>query len=138
MLNYVYTYFLTFFFLICFSSKHLYWYHFRFFFWSSIKFPQQNINQSESGIGDTKLSVELFARAGSLLSPCYRSGDVRLHLIWKFGPYSHLIELLFYIGHEFINFCFDCANNVIKDAIRAKHIPYRGKKTRGKVTSFRR
>ena len=30
------------------------------FFWQSIKFPQHNINQSETGIGDKILSVELF------------------------------------------------------------------------------
>ena len=33
----------------CFSSKSFY---FCFFFWWNIKFPQQNINQSETGIGD--------------------------------------------------------------------------------------
>ena len=31
------------------------------FFWWSIKFPQQNINQSETEISDKKLSVELYA-----------------------------------------------------------------------------
>ena len=46
-------------FFICFSSKQLRFYHFHFFFWYSIKFPQQNINQSETGIGDKKLSLEL-------------------------------------------------------------------------------
>ena len=30
------------------------------FFWCSIKFLQQNINQSETRIGDRKLSVELY------------------------------------------------------------------------------
>ena len=35
-------------------------YHFHFSFWWSIKFPQQNNNQSETGIGDKKLSVELY------------------------------------------------------------------------------
>ena len=39
----------------CFSSKNLCFYHFRFFFWWSIKFSQQNINQSETGIDDKKL-----------------------------------------------------------------------------------
>ena len=36
------------------GSKH-------FFLWWSIKFMQQNINQSETGIGDKKLSVKLYA-----------------------------------------------------------------------------
>ena len=36
-------------------------YHFRLFFWWSVEFPQQNINQSETKIGDEKLSVELYA-----------------------------------------------------------------------------
>ena len=45
----------------CFSSKNLCFYHFHFFFWWSIKFPQQNINQSETGTDDKKLSVELYA-----------------------------------------------------------------------------
>ena len=31
-----------------------------FFFWWSLEFPQQNINQSETRIGDKKLPVELF------------------------------------------------------------------------------
>ena len=39
-------------FFCCFSSKNLCFYHFHFFFWWSIKFPQQNINQSETGTGD--------------------------------------------------------------------------------------
>ena len=34
---------------------------FSFRFWWSIKFPQQNINQSETEIGDKKLSVQLYA-----------------------------------------------------------------------------
>ena len=35
-------------------------YHFDFFFWWSIKFPQRNINQSETGTGGPKLLVELY------------------------------------------------------------------------------
>ena len=38
----------------------MYFYHFHFFFWWSIKFLQQNINQSEAKTDDTKLSVELY------------------------------------------------------------------------------
>ena len=45
-------YFFVFFLFFCF-------YHFNFLFWWSIEFPQQNISQSETGIGDRKLSVEL-------------------------------------------------------------------------------
>ena len=40
-------------------SKKLCFYQFHFLFWWSNKFSQQNINQSETGIGDKKLSVEL-------------------------------------------------------------------------------
>ena len=36
-------------------------YHFHFFFWWSIKFPQQHINQSETWIGGVQMSVELYA-----------------------------------------------------------------------------
>ena len=43
----------------CFSSKKLCFYNFKFFLWWSIELPQQNINQSETRIGDKKLSVEL-------------------------------------------------------------------------------
>ena len=32
---------------------------FNFFFWWSIQFSQQSVNQSETGIGDKKLSVKL-------------------------------------------------------------------------------
>ena len=36
-------------------------YHFHFFFWWSIKFPQQHINQSETWTGGVQMSVELYA-----------------------------------------------------------------------------
>ena len=54
---FMYTYtFLAFFY--CFSSLF-----FSFFFsFRSIKFPQQNLNQSETGIGDKNLSVKLHDR----------------------------------------------------------------------------
>ena len=39
-------------FLCCFSSKNLCFHHFHFFFWWSVKFPQKNINQSETRIGE--------------------------------------------------------------------------------------
>ena len=46
-----------------------------FFFWWSIKFRQQNINQSEARIGDKKLSVELYVivnfERGSLFAPVF-------------------------------------------------------------------
>ena len=49
--------------LFCyFSSKNLCFYRFHFLFWWSIKFPQQNINQSVTETGDKKLSLELYAR----------------------------------------------------------------------------
>ena len=48
--------------LYFFSSKNLCFYYFHFFFWWSIKFGQQNINQSETGTDDKKLSVELYAK----------------------------------------------------------------------------
>ena len=41
-----------------FWSKKLCFYHLHFFIWWSIEFLKQNINQSETGIGDKKLSVE--------------------------------------------------------------------------------
>ena len=51
---YIYTYtFLAFF--CCFSSKNSF-----SFFQRSVKFPEQNINQSETRIGDKKLSMELY------------------------------------------------------------------------------
>ena len=50
MLLHIYRCFLAFF---VFSHSHS-------FFWWSIKFPQQNIDQSETGISDKKLSVELY------------------------------------------------------------------------------
>ena len=39
--------------------KRLCFDHFHFFFWWSIKFTQQNINQSQAGVGDKKLSLKL-------------------------------------------------------------------------------
>ena len=54
----MYVYILGIFFLI--FRKNCF-YHFHFFFWWSIKFPQENINQSEIEIGDKYLSVELLS-----------------------------------------------------------------------------
>ena len=48
-----------------FFIKKLCFYYFHFFSWWSIKFPQQNINQSETRIGDEKLSVELYVNIDS-------------------------------------------------------------------------
>ena len=42
-------------FFCCFSSKNLCFYHFHFVFWWSIKFPQQNINQSETGTDNKQI-----------------------------------------------------------------------------------
>ena len=46
-------------FFSCFSSLNLCFYHFHFFFWLSIKFPQQSFNQSKLKIGAKEMSVEL-------------------------------------------------------------------------------
>ena len=46
-------------FLLCFI-KYLLFFHFHFFFWWTIKFIQQNINQSEPRIGNKKFPVELY------------------------------------------------------------------------------
>ena len=76
-------------------------YHFYFFFWLSLKFPQQNINQSETWIGGFQLSVELYVVAKNFLSRqtnwlvprslCMKSGNTddgklltRLYLCSKF------------------------------------------------------
>ena len=54
---YIFTYsFLAFF--VVFHQKMCF-YHFHFYFWWSTKFLPNNINQSETGIGDKKLAVEL-------------------------------------------------------------------------------
>ena len=50
----------------CFSSKNLCFSHFHFFFWWNIQFLQQNITQSETWIGDTKLSIVTFQRTSSI------------------------------------------------------------------------
>ena len=62
-LFYVCIYYFRFFF--SFFIKKLCFYYFHFFSWWSIKFPQQNINQSETRIGDEKLSVELYVNIDS-------------------------------------------------------------------------
>ena len=51
-------------FFCCFSANHMCFYYFNFFFWWSIKSPQQNINQLETGTCDKKLSVELYVQSG--------------------------------------------------------------------------
>ena len=50
---------ILFFLLLLIFIKKLCFYYFDFFFWRSIKFLQQNINQSEAGIGDKKLTMEM-------------------------------------------------------------------------------
>ena len=54
---------------LLFFSTNLCFLHFHFFLWWSIKFPQQNINQSETGIGGRKLSVELYGYVNPPPSP---------------------------------------------------------------------
>ena len=44
----------------CFSSQNVCFYYFQFFFRWSIKFPRQNINQSETEIRGRKLPVEMY------------------------------------------------------------------------------
>ena len=46
----------------CFSWKSSRFHHFWFFFWRSIEFLQQNIDQSETGITDKKLLLELYVK----------------------------------------------------------------------------
>ena len=60
MLLFIYMYFPGIF--LSFFIKNFVFYHFHFFFWWSIEFPLQNMNQSETGIGDKKLSVKPYAR----------------------------------------------------------------------------
>ena len=57
--TFVYTHFFGIF-LLLFIKKN-YVLSFSVLFLWTIKLPQQNINQSEIGIGDEKLSVELYA-----------------------------------------------------------------------------
>ena len=47
--------------VVVFHQKYFAFIIFIFFFLWSIKFPQHNINQSKTEIGDQKLSVELHA-----------------------------------------------------------------------------
>ena len=47
-------------FLVVFLSCNMCFYYFHFFFWWSIKLSQQNFSQSETEVGDKKLSVELY------------------------------------------------------------------------------
>ena len=48
-----------FFFIISFFVIFIY----LFFFWGSIRFPQQSINKSETGIGDQKLLVDVYVNS---------------------------------------------------------------------------
>ena len=65
ILPYVYMYFLCIF--LYFSLKNLCFYHFHFFCWWSIKFLEQDINQTETGIGDKKFSVEMYTNIRAYL-----------------------------------------------------------------------
>ena len=59
MLLYVFIFFFGFCCCCCFSLKKFVFYIFVSFFNEVTKFPQQNINQSETGIGDKKLLLKL-------------------------------------------------------------------------------
>ena len=58
----------------------LFTYRFHFFLWLCIEFPQQNINQSETGIGDNKLPVELY---GVYFPESSSSEDVNMKQAFK-------------------------------------------------------
>ena len=82
--------------------KKLWFCHFHFFFWQvySFKFPQQNIRQSHTRIGENNLSVELF-------SIFFRKLITRKICYWK--PYVFevrilLIQTIFW--KIFINYSF--------------------------------
>ena len=51
---------------VCLPSWNLCFYHFHFFFWWSIKFLQQNINQSKMWIGFIQIPAELYIIRKSL------------------------------------------------------------------------
>ena len=59
MLLYVYRYFCDIFFVVLY--KIIYVFIIFIYFYDKYQFPQQNINQSETGTDDKKLSVELYA-----------------------------------------------------------------------------
>ena len=71
----------------CFSYKKMCFHHFHFFFWCSIEFLQHNINQSETRIGDKKLSVELYV----ILSCVTSYHDKTRHCI----IFSMILEVFF-------------------------------------------
>ena len=57
---YMFTYTFWAFFII-FHKRFCFFLSFSFLFWWSIKYPQQNINQRETGIDDQRLSLEPYA-----------------------------------------------------------------------------
>ena len=86
-------------FFCCFSWKNLCFYHFHFSFWQSIEFMQGNINQSETGIGDKKLSVELYVLyplktwenlCFSGVSRVYKMGISSRNVLKGFGKARHV------------------------------------------------
>ena len=54
-----------------------------FFFWWSIKFPPQNINQLETGIGGPKLSVELYVYQIFLLIAAFKKLHCRVYCCFR-------------------------------------------------------
>ena len=74
----------------CFSLKKFVFLSFSFlFFWWSIKFPQQIINQSETRIGDKKLSVSKHCKHSYLIA-CFHD---QLSHFYSIGHYvSELIK----------------------------------------------
>ena len=96
MLFYIYIYLFGFFVVVVFNQKFVFL-SFSLPFWWSIKIPQQNVNQSETGIGDNRFSVELYRRQSYkecstklgqntkiIIEPCHFLIDVGLDMDTEF------------------------------------------------------
>ena len=101
MLLYVYVHFFVLAFSCCFSSKKLCFLSFSLFFWWSVRFLSQNINQSKTGIGNKKLSVELygwvFQRSSLSLTHLW---DSETHSLCFKGCVRYIIPSLFFMSKK--------------------------------------
>ena len=73
----------------CFDNFHQKncFYYFGILLRISIKFPQRNINQSKTGIGDKKLSVELY------VNKVDKKSEHFVEQVWRTGSFADLTHV---------------------------------------------
>ena len=88
----IFTVFINFLYIFCFSWKILYFYHFAFLFWWSVKSLHHKINQSETGIdlGDKKL---LFKAMKAMMDTISLFQDILKHNAMHYNSLLFILSI---------------------------------------------